>query len=543
MTTVASRSWMLALALSAAAVMGDVQLTSAQTANGANGLRTSLDDDAVNAGREVPLTDDNLNGIDDADEQQPDLRAVFPDPVETSSTDEEDDDDGRNRRAGRTSTRAQAINSFEAESDNDSGVGNTRAIRAQQVGTINAAGEPTPLSNSPAFPIEGSRQDPEDDPFAPLGLRLGSFDVFPSIEQDIGYTSNADFTANGEGAAFSQTRGQVRFQSNWARHELRGQVGGAFQKFLGSDADDLPTADAEAELRIDINRDLVARAGFFYALTTESPTSENLGLTPPFNLEGRPFINDIEGYGELAYNFGRWSTSFRGSVTRTTFGDIEITGNPDFPQDDRNNFLYLGTLRASYQVSPAFRPYIQGSAGARSHDTKVDRNGNERDSSIYEVQAGFDFNLGEKLNGTIGAGFRAEDFDDEALSTLSSPLIAATLNWSPERLTTISTTLSSTLAGSILEDENGSVVHAASIGYAREVRPNLGVNGRLFGSFRDYDASDREDIFLQAELGAEWRLNRVLSLTGRVGYERALSTEESADYDAFTVRAGVRLIR
>ncbi len=532
---------MLASALAIGLMSSQTNFAQSQQANE---LRQTLDDG-------VPLTDENLDGIDDSQqelEQQSNQTPIFDDSLPIPN--ENSDDDAASNGNGLTNTRARAATDTANIRQLSNGTeeapvdGNPRARRATQIQIADPiTGEASPITNRPFAPIEGTRRDPETDPYAAVGLRLGSFDLFPSIQQELGWTSNGESTDGGDASAFSQTTARAEFQSNWSVHELRGDISLDYQSFFNDESDDLPSANAAVDLRIDVSRETTLRGGIAYLLTTETPTSENLNLPAGFVLDGRPIISDLQTYAEIGHNVGRLSTSLRTTLTRTTFGDIETVGSGSVSQDDRNNYLILATARLAYEMSPTFSPFFQVSAGGRIHDVEIDRNGNRRNSRVIEVQTGTTIDLGEKLNGSIGLGYRAEIFDDPTLDTLQSPLISATINWSPERLTTVSATLASTLAGSIVADENGSVVHSAAVTAVRDVRPNLAVNARMFASYTDFDSSDREDIFLQSEVGAEWRLNRTMALTGRVGVERAISSETGSSFDAATVRAGIRIQR
>jgi len=133
------------------------------------------------------------------------------------------------------------------------------------------------LGNRPFAPIEGVRNDPEVDPFAAIGLRYGSFTLFPTIQQEFGTTSNADSLSGGASSSFSQTTVRAVAQSNWSVHDLRAELGFDYQAFFNDESENLPTGNAQAELRIDVSREVTGRVGFDYTLTTEAPTSDNLG--------------------------------------------------------------------------------------------------------------------------------------------------------------------------------------------------------------------------------------------------------------------------
>src|SRR5690606_8159842 len=53
--------------------------------------------------------------------------------------------------------------------------------------------------------IEGRGAGPEEYPFDPVGLRLGTFTVRPRLDQGIGWTSNANSSEEGKSSTYSET--------------------------------------------------------------------------------------------------------------------------------------------------------------------------------------------------------------------------------------------------------------------------------------------------------------------------------------------------
>jgi len=60
-----------------------------------------------------------------------------------------------------------------------------------------------------------------DDPYAPLGIHVGSFNLFPAVELIGGYDSNPGHEPGGPAAALFTVAPELRAQSNWSRHELK----------------------------------------------------------------------------------------------------------------------------------------------------------------------------------------------------------------------------------------------------------------------------------------------------------------------------------
>ncbi len=421
--------------------------------------------------------------------------------------------------------------------------GNARTQRVQQVSIVDAAGEITPLANTPVAPVQplqGAGLRRINDPFAPLGIRRGSFLLFPSLTQTIGFTDNADFEANGEESAFSLTSARLRLLSDWSIHQFSADVGGSYQAFFNDTSDDLPVIDGNAELRLDHTRDFTTRWGGSFQRTTESTASNNLSSAVVID---RPGVLQGSVFGEAQKQAGRLTGNLRGTVTRTVFEDADLSDGGTLSQDDRNNTQLTAALRVGYETSPAIQPFVEGIAGLRRFDESVDRNGEQRDSLQLSLRGGFAFSQGEKVNGEFAVGYSTEDFDDPALETLSGVTFDGTINWSPERFTTITATVQTAFAPSTNAGESGSITYGGTLGVTRDVRPNLTLNARVLASLREFEGSDREDRTLQGRFGGEWRLNRSTAILGELGYETVDSTDANSSFEALTARLGLRLQR
>ncbi|MEL6750490.1 MAG: outer membrane beta-barrel protein [Pseudomonadota bacterium] len=475
----------------------------------------------------TPLVDENLNGIEDAEEAAAAPQVVFDEPLRDAIDLDETDN---LPEAARATPPAPT------------GALNARARRAQRVGIDLATGDTTPLSNTPATPVQGGGVT-QGDPFAPLGIRRGAFTFFPTVEQSIGYTSNADFASNGEGSAFSQTNVNLSAVSDWSRHQLRGQIGGGYTTFFNGESDDLPTVNADAQLRLDGGRGLELTFGGAYDLRTESAVSDNINAPDGFIVDGRPIVQRFAGSAEIARRGQLFTPSLRLSADYLTFGDADVAGGGTFSQSTRDNLLTLATLRLGYEVSPAWRPFVEGEVGARLYSEDVDLNGDDRDAFRYGLRAGAEFGSGEILTGNLAVGYANETFKSANLGDLGGLTIDGQIDWSPRRFTTISATGTTEFAGSTDAFESGSIIYAGSLGITRDVRPNLSLNALVRASLRDYVGTAREDQSVGAEAGFEWRMNRSVALFGTAGYENVESTDLDASYEATTVRGGLRLAR
>ncbi len=477
-----------------------------------------------------------------AAENQPDATEapVFSSPIETTSNDTTANETSENNGAQPANLTTGGVT---AVSRSNTNLRSTSALRQNAVGNLDANGQLDPRSNIPASTVEGGGAPAETNPYAATGLRLGTFDLFPTLEQSVGYSSNADEDENGSGAGFSQTSVGLRLQSNWSIHQFEAELGATYQRFFNGESEDLPTANANASLRLDVGSDYAATFRGAYDLVTESASSANLETGSTATIIDRPNVQTLTASAELARIAGRLRFSLRGSLDKTTHENATLSDGSKLLQRDRDNVLTSVTARLAYQTSGAVSPFVEGSIGKRTFDIKVDSNGNQRDGVAYALRGGLELDFGEKLTGQVALGYAAEEFKDNNIATLSGLTLDGSLSWSPLRLTTITATTTTTLVGSSNVDDNGSILYAGSLGISRQVRPQLSVDANLTAALQDYDTSGRRDVTLGANAGYTYWFNRFVAATGRVSYQTVDSSEAGSSYDVGTVMFGLRFQR
>ncbi len=413
-----------------------------------------------------------------------------------------------------------------------------------QVGNVDTTGSINPRENIAVSPIEGRSSGVEASPFSAIGIRLGNFTFFPSLDQTVGYTSNADFTRNGAASKFSNTTINLRGQSDWSRHELLVELGATYQKFFNGTSANLPTANGAASLRLDLANGFTGRIGGTYDFATESATSDNLttGAGAP-SITDRPAIHSGGLSAEIANSVGKFGILLRGTLTRTIHASAALSNGSSLSQKDRDNNLAAATARISYQHTPAISPFVEATVGRRIYDVSVDRNGNLRDAKNYALRGGMAFDFGEKLTGEIAVGRALERFNDARIQSLEATTVDATLAWSPMRLTTFTLTAATSLNPSTSLGENGSVLYSGAANISYLIKPELTLTAGITASQQEYDVSTRLDKSIGGNAGFTYWFNRSVGLTGQASYQRVNSTDRDSNYDVISARLGLRLQR
>src|SRR5688500_18123400 len=140
------------------------------------------------------------------DEEQPslfqnndDVEAAFgesppPIPARRPSTALQRAEEARERATRPPQTAAERLTAEEeAEEERTEGTVRVDTIDSETDLTVDPGAER-------AEAIEGLDREPEENPYAPLGLRLGTFTVMPTVETGLTATSNADSSPNGGSA-------------------------------------------------------------------------------------------------------------------------------------------------------------------------------------------------------------------------------------------------------------------------------------------------------------------------------------------------------
>ncbi len=393
------------------------------------------------------------------------------------------------------------------------------------------------LANIAVDPVQtGTPATPEGDPFAPTGIRLGTFDMNISLEQAIGYSSNVSEQAGGESGAFSETSVAAAITSNWSRHQWQTNINGSYRRPYDDEEIDQPQLLVDTALRLDLIDGYTLTTRGFYNISTQGFTSSTLA---PGAIDN-PIQENWGGSVELQRTGRKLQLTLRGDVDRDEFQPADLGGGITQNEGDRNNNEYRLTARVGYEISPALTPFVEGAYAIRDFDQAVDRNGNDRDSEIFELRGGVEIDLSEKLTGEIALGYVNESFDDPALENLNAFTLNGQLNWSPERDTQIGLTLGTTTNNSITANENGSIIYNGRLDATRQITDRFSVN-----AFADaqVETNDDNNTTLQVGVGAQYWVNRFMAITSQIDYQRFETDAANSSFDATSGQIGVRLQR
>jgi hypothetical protein len=394
------------------------------------------------------------------------------------------------------------------------------------------------LDNQRVAAIEARPRAPDDDPYAPIGIRAGTFVLRPQLEQGIGWTSNAGNAPGGRASVFSETALRLDAQSDWSRHRAAFTADGSYRKSLSGDRIDEIDGGVTGRIDFDLAHELAAFVAAGYRADPESAST-------PGAIAGaveQPLRHTLDASAGLSKDAGPLRFALTGALARETFDDAELTDGTVVSQRDRDSTLATATLRAGYAISPALAPFVEAEIGRRIYDETLDSGGYARSADRYALRGGVAFDFGEKLNGEIAAGWLTERPDDSRLDDVSGLSLIGNVAWSPVRGTTLRLTAGTTVETAAAPGEAGSLLYTGNLALERQLRANL--TGRAVAGldWRDY-AGGGHDLVMRGEASLTWWMNRYAGITASASHEVQESSLPGRDWDATRVWLGMTLQR
>jgi hypothetical protein len=387
--------------------------------------------------------------------------------------------------------------------------------------------------------IDGRRKRPETDAYAAPGIAAGAFTIRPTVETGIRWTSNSDSSAKGKPAFLSETNLRLRAESNWSRHKLNLEATGSWLKSIsGTDTDD-PEAGLAADFEIDVSEGtaITGALGWKHSVEAASAPATVVGAL------SRPTLDLFTGSLGASHDLGLIGLRARLNAERSSYGEATDAAGAVVSQDDRNN-TYAGlTLRASYDLSPALSPFVEGEVGRRFYDNATDSFGLERGATRLAIRTGVEANFSEKLRGDLAIGYLVENIDDPALEDISGLSLAGTMNWSPMRGTNVALTASTSVEGASTATSAGSLLHGLNIALTKRVRENLDLTANAGVRLRDYSGPNPNEITYSAGAGFIYWFNRYVGLNSRAAHETVISSDPTRESHTNSVFVGMTFRR
>ena len=390
-------------------------------------------------------------------------------------------------------------------------------------------------------PKKRAHPDIPEDPYAPLGVRVGSFDLFPAVELIGGYNTNPGATPGGRAAWLYTLAPELLMQSNWSRHELKAELRGSYTGYTPDEQPTLsrPYFNGKVDGRIDVRHDMKIGVEARALVSTDNPGSPNLQA----GLAKLPVYTTIGGSLAFSKSFNRLEFTLKGDADRTQYQSSTLTDGSTVSNDDRNYNQFGASLRGSYETLPGVKPFVEGEVDTRRHDLEFDSSGFARNSNGVTVRVGSTLRLAHELTGEIAIGYTRRAYEDARLEPLAGLVADASLIWNATALSTVKLTGTSSAGESTIPNVSGVLYRDVGLQVDHAFRRWL--IGTLKAGFGldDYVGLDRIDKRYTVGVGLTYKLNRTIQIKGEARQDWLRSSISGADYTASVFLVGMRFQR
>ncbi|MEP6355458.1 MAG: outer membrane beta-barrel protein [Hyphomicrobiales bacterium] len=415
------------------------------------------------------------------------------------------------------------------------GAGAVAGATAGSVRALPEIFEVTEQQRSPREPTiqGGGGRTADTAPFEPLGVRVGKYILRPALEVDTGYTTNSTNDVTGSSSAFVSIRPELNIESDLARHALGLQVDAGLDRFAsGDDSSDLEvTINATGRFDVDEDTSITGTLNFVAAEDDLTGVSDDpLETTTTASLQLDHALRQIDTRSQV-----RVSRNSNGSF-------VDAAGVTD-DQEDLNSVLFGANLRGTLRSGGAFEPFVEADVSREIFDEDVDDLGNGRNVTELRGIVGVEIDRGEKLTGDIGLGFAQALVDGDGIEDFGAFVAEFNLNWSPQRLTTVTFNGATTLDAFPSIATPGDTTYTFNLNASRDIRDNLTATAGSGLLFQVDGASRDTDTTFTAGLGLEYQLGRNFGVALNYNYAQQFTADGGADFTSNTFTLGLRAER
>lgn len=369
-----------------------------------------------------------------------------------------------------------------------------------------------------------------------LGITMGAFTLFPSIEILGGYDSNVFATsAPTTGSLFTVIKPQLDLRSEWLNHSVRLLASGGFGFYASAPTQNFENYMLLAEGKLEIRQDFYVTGKVAAMRATEA-----LG-TPDVSFAQAPTVVDsIPVEVSLYQKFNRFFYQLTGAAVRYWYYDFSTITATGLPGTSRDRTDYEERIRLGYELFDGTSFFIAPGLQQRVYTQFINAAGQQRDSNSWFFNVGATTDLGpkSKLEGFIG--YQSLSYIADGTST-GATTFGLTGSWNGYEPLVLRPQILRSINESALTNYQNYVSTTIGVDFTYDVHgPWQAVGGAAFNS-ADYtpavgvaNVNPRTDYFLKGSIGVMYSLRPQVQVGPLYEYTTGWSTDVAAGGPSYT---------
>jgi hypothetical protein len=370
-----------------------------------------------------------------------------------------------------------------------------------------------------------------------LGITLGSFTLYPSIDITTGYdtnvfTVNPNSTSSGTstpliGSLYTTVAPTLELRSDWSNHAVHLLAGGLFGYYPNATTQNYTTYSLLADGKIDIRTDWFLTWGGGYRQSIEP-----LGTPNTTQASAPTVVNTIPLSFGINQKFSRFFYGFNGTATQLTYLSSSLPTAGTLTAADRGRWEYLEAFTLGYQLTEDFSIFLTPTLSQIRYLNPIDSLGQSRDSNAqtFGLGATYAFNAINSITGSVGYTTQTTG----SLGATSSYVFSLAGSWNGyEPLL-----LRPNISRSIQQTPEGSYRNYIStvfgLDYSYSIHDEWTVVGGTTYTLADYQpipgsgANPRTDAFFRAQIGLLYTLRPQVQFGPVFEYSQASTSDPTA---------------
>lgn len=351
----------------------------------------------------------------------------------------------------------------------------------------------------------------------PIGARLGSFQIFPSLRVTAGYDDNVyDWNSYRRKSTVLAVQPQVTVRSTWSRHEVHLQADGTFQRYPAEDANNFDQYRISAGERVDLGLDSALNLDSQYIHGVEPR-----GTAGDVVAGGEPTrYRSFGSTGRFTTRLGALAIEAGADITRLKYSDVDV-GTTRISQAYRNRTRIGAMAQAGLAVGPSLSAFVRGGYDDENYDRSADVSG--FGSHGWTLLAGADFRVTQLIGGRVGVGYLRRSYDNPAFSPVAGFNYYGHAVWNVTTLVSLTFDADKAILESPQIGVSGIVRNHGEVSADWEVLRRLIATARLSYATERYRGYDRTDKRSEAGMGLRYLANRFVEFGLRYDHRHQAS--------------------
>jgi hypothetical protein len=364
-----------------------------------------------------------------------------------------------------------------------------------------------------------------------LGISVGAFTLYPSIELNLGYDDNVFATpAPTTGSAVAVIRPSLELRSEWLNHSLRLVASGGFGYYASTPTQNFQNYLVQADGKLDIRTDFWLTGLIAFRRSTEALGTPNVSFA-----QAPTVVDSVPIELSLYQKFNRLFYSLSASATKYWYYDYSTITSLGLPAASRDRTEYEERLKIGYEVvADRFSVFLSPSLNQRVYLDTVNAAGQQRDSTGWNIGVGATLILSPKstLDGSVGA--TSQTYTATGTST-SATTFSLSGTWNGYEPLLLRPMLMRSINESALANYQNYVSTVAGIDFTYDIHYPWKAVGGFSYNIADYTpapgvagVNPRTDTFVKASIGLLYEVNAHYSIGPLYEYSQGTSTDVPA---------------